>query len=494
MTSLRKIRDKEDGTILVFVGMFMVVMIGMAALTFDLGRIASTQTDMQAYTDHVALAAAGELDGNADAITRATAAASGMIDDEQFFADGSQSLGTSADFSLRFLTGLPTPVADPDDNDSVTPFVTTDPARAVLVEVTATPRTVFLPFGRSLASLLGVASPSGEVNSVSIAGYSAYACDVTPLMFCIPSGWTSSANIGASIKLRTGGNNSAWGPGNFGFLDPTDIGINPNGPCAGLTGSKLYICLIAANGNLTKCVSQRGVDTEPGQRNGIGSAIYNSRFDMFQATMNQLKNDPDYAPGPNVISGWDHTGGGCLNNNPTLSTNTIPMPPDDCFDPVSGLCNGSRFGDGNWTSGQAAYNLMNYGVGPDGTLTPHAQGAPTGNTRYQVYLDEVSRAGSGDIVTGRDETGRAQCSSQPSTDPDRRTFIAAAIDCTANPVSGRATDVPVKEFVKVFLFQPLEESTGSDFDIFVEVVKQVGGGVGGSAVDGIFRDVVRLYR
>ncbi|WP_367647371.1 pilus assembly protein TadG-related protein [Ruegeria arenilitoris] len=493
MPTLRNIKDDEQGTILVFVGICMTVIVGMAALTFDLGRLASTQTDLQAYTDHVALAAAGELDGGSDAITRATAAAAGMIEDSQFFAEGSQDLGTAADYSLRFLSGLPDPAADPDDNDPVDGFVTTDPALAVLVEVTATPRTVFLPFGRALADLLGVTRPDEDVEAVAIAGYTQYACDVTPLMFCIPPGWTANANKGSTIKLRTGGNGAAWGPGNFGFLDPTDIGINPNGPCAGQTGSKLYICLIAAHGNLTQCVSQRGVDTEPGQRNGIGSAIYNSRFDIFHSTMSNLKNDEDYAPGPQVIAGWENSGGSCLKNNPEVSTDSMPFPPDDCF--AAGTCaHGGRFGNGVWTSGKAAYLDMNYGDGPANDLTPHPLGNPTGNTRYEMYLDEITRAGTGDVLFGRSESGRPQCASTTLDDPDRRTFIAAAINCGANPVAGRAENVPVQEFVKVFLIQPLEESSGTDFDIYVEVVEQVGGGVGGSSDDGIFRDVVRLYR
>ncbi|WP_170421754.1 pilus assembly protein TadG-related protein [Ruegeria arenilitoris] len=489
----RKFAKDEEGTILVFVGICMVVIMGMAALTFDLGRLASTQTDLQAYTDHVALAAAGELDGNADAITRANAAAEGMIEDSQFFAEGSRDLGSAADFSLRFLTGLPTPGDDPDDNDPVAGFVTTDSTAAVMVEVTATPRTVFLPFGRALADLLGVTRPNEDVNAVAIAGFTQYACDVTPLMFCIPPNWTADANKGAAIKLRTGGNNSAWGPGNFGFLDPTDIGINPNGPCAGETGSKLYICLVAAHGNLTQCVSQRGVDTEPGQRNGIGSAIYNSRFDLFQATMSNLKNDPAYSPGPQVIAGWENTGGACLKNNPIISSDSMPFPPDDCF--ATGSCaHGNRFGNGDWSTGRTAYLDMNYGDGPANNLTPHPLGNPSGTTRYKMYLNEIARAAGGDVLAGRSETGRPQCAKETLDDPDRRTFVAAAIDCNANPVSGRATDIPVKEFVKVFLIQPLEQTSGTDFDIYVEVVEQVGGGVGSSSDDGIFRDVVRLYR
>ncbi len=512
MFSLSKFKKEEDGTILIFVALCLAMIVGFAALTFDLGRMASTQTDLQAYADHVALAAAGELDGNADAITRATNAAGAMIVDKQFFAEGDQTLDSAADFSLRFLTGLPKPKDDPKDDEPVDSFVTTDPTLAVMVEVTATPRTVFLPFARALATLVGAAAPNEQISAQAIAGYTSYACDVTPLMFCIPRGWTSNANKGSTIKLRTGGNSSAWGPGNFGFLDPEDIGINPNGPCVDssgkeLTGSKLYICLIAANGNLTKCVAQRGVDTEPGQRNGIGSAIYNSRFDMFNATMKSFKNDAAYAPGPQVISGWENTGGSCLGNNPTLSPDTMPFPPDDCF--AENTCatlvpNGAgRFGDGYWGDGKSDYLALNYGTGLDPENNPLEQHPaiesglvtmPAGTTRYQMYLDEIDKFKNvTNILENRSETGRAQCATQPSSDPDRRTFIAAAINCDDNPVAGRAENVPVQEFVKVFLIQPLEESTGSDFDIYVEVVEKVGG-AGTSTEEGIFRDVVRLYR
>ena len=145
MKRISEFKKDEGGMILVFVALFLVAIFGMTALTFDLGRIASTQTDLQAYADHVALAAAGELDGGNDAITRATLAAENMIRDRQTFATGDQDLDSAADFSLRFLTGLPDAATDPDDNDPVDAFVTNDPTQAGMVEVTATPRTVFLP-------------------------------------------------------------------------------------------------------------------------------------------------------------------------------------------------------------------------------------------------------------------------------------------------------------------------------------------------------------
>ncbi len=503
-------KNDEKGAILVLVALFMVVIVGFTALSYDLGRLSSTQTDLQSYSDHVALAAAGELDGASDAITRANAAAANMISDTQLFAEGSQDLGSAADYSLRFLTGLPDAGVDPDDNAAVDAFVTTDPTLASMVEVTATPRTVFLPFANALSDLLGNSRPAGLVEARAIAGYTQYACDISPLMFCIPQNWTADTDVegnasGSTILLRTGGPNSLWQPGNFGFLEPNADLINPLGPCAGLTGSKLYICLVAANGNLIQCVPQGGVDTEPGEKNGITSAIYNSRFDMFNATMSQLKTDDDYAPGPQTISGWDNTGGGCLKNNPDQSANSMPFPPDDCFDPVTKLCDGSRFGDGDWSTGKSEYLDTNYNDGPLDNLTPHPAAdelipaLQATSTRYQMYLEEITRSRNpvdgtpGDVLVGRSETGLPQCHQSIVDDVDRRTFIAAAVNCVDNPFSGSAKNVPVQEFVKIFLIQPLEASSGSDFDIYVEVVEKVGG-TGFSSIDAKFREVVRLYR
>ena len=54
-------------------------LLGIMALSFDMGRRASTQSDMQAFADNVALAAAGELNGQGNAIQRAKDAAEDLI-------------------------------------------------------------------------------------------------------------------------------------------------------------------------------------------------------------------------------------------------------------------------------------------------------------------------------------------------------------------------------------------------------------------------------
>jgi len=470
----------------------MVVIVGMAALTFDLGRLAATQGDLQSYADHVALAAAGELDGADDSITRASAAAAAMIRDRQTFADGGQALGSAADYSLRFLDGLPgNDVAD------VSAFVTADANDAQYIEVTATSRTVFLPFARTLSTLLGSTLPNEEVGAVAIAGFTQYACDVTPLMFCLPSAnYSAEANVGNVIQLRSGGAGSAWGPGDFGFLDPSKVKVDPNGPCGGLSGVNLDACLIAAAGNITQCFAQRGVDIEPGQKVGIENAIFNTRFDMYHGIMSSKRRNPDYAPGPHVVSGKVIGGGPggaqCIGPNADDNLVTMPFPPDDCFSTTCTGYNG-RVGDGDWTNGRADYVAGNHGgADPDSSA----------RTRFALYKREIELAGGESSNTpilypGSPETGRPQCSGSRIPDVERRVFIAAGIDCTANPINGAAQNVPVKEFFRIFLLQPVGSSATSPpvFDFWVEVIGTAGGsGAGSSTLGGIFHDVVELVR
>ena len=87
----------------------------------------------------------------------------------------------------------------------------------------------------------------------------------------------------------------------------------------------------------------------------------------------------------------------------------------------------------------------------------------------------------------------------PSTDPDRRTVIAAAIDCTTTPVSGNTRGIVPLEYVKLFMTNPVQgggQGSGADtdpFDILVEVVNTAGG-VGSGAITGVYNDFIQLYR
>ncbi|WP_114284101.1 TadE/TadG family type IV pilus assembly protein [Candidatus Halocynthiibacter alkanivorans] len=479
----------EQGTILAVWAVAFVAIFGIVALSFDLGRVSIVRTELQSYADNVALAAAGELDGRADAITRATAAAANLISDSETFGNGDTTLSGGGDYTLTFLEDLPA-----SDTGAIT-ATTVDPAKAGYAMVVVNASIIDLTFSAAFSALTGNPGLDNTANAYAVAGMTQYACDVTPLMFCLPTPtpgnptFKANAHIGEMIRMRSGGAGAAWGPGDFGFLDPGKILVDDEGPCAGKNGVQLDACLIGAIGSITQCFAQNGVDTEPGQKVGIEDAIFNVRFDIYKAIMNGKKNNPIYAPAPNVIKGIVPSGGGsCIGNNEAVSPDTLGLPRDSCF--AAGTC--SRYGDGNWAAGRVAYVAMNYaGVDP----------FPAANTRWQYYLAEIGAANligpNEPILSGLAETGRAQCSSNQSNNPERRIVIAAAIDCNANPINGAEVGVPVEEFFKLFLTEPVGQdgATPPNVDIWAEIVGSAGGsGAGAGAIASRFRDVVQLYR
>jgi len=67
-------KKKAAGAVLPIVGLTIAVLLGMAGLVIDLGGLFVAKTELQSAVDSCALAAAQELDGASDAITRATSA------------------------------------------------------------------------------------------------------------------------------------------------------------------------------------------------------------------------------------------------------------------------------------------------------------------------------------------------------------------------------------------------------------------------------------
>lgn len=481
------LRD-DEGAIIVFWAVTLCAILGIVALSFDFGQKASTQSELQSYADQVALAAAGELDGKSDSITRATNAAANLIVDSQTFASGSHALSGSGNYTLTFYKSLPA-----SDTASIDPGLTTDPALARYARARVTPRTVPFSFTGAFDALRGGTTANPTIGASAVAGFTQYACDITPMMFCLPSPtFKADANIGKMILLRSGGNGAAWGPGDFGFLDPNGVAIDPNGPCAKLSGNNLDGCLLGAVGAITQCFSQRGVDMEPGQKVGIEDAIYNVRFDIYNSIMNGNVNDPNYPPAPNVIKGVvpPKPNQSCINNNGIISPSSAALPHDDCF--KAGTC--SRVGDGIWTAGRTdpttGYVTMNYG-GTD----PF----PNVTTRFKYYLAEIAKAGGGAskapiLAANHAERGRPICSNKQSSDPNRRVIVVAGIDCAANHIQGSTSNVPVNEFFRLFLTEPVKSNGASPptLDIWAEVVGSAESGSNGAG--GIVHDVVQLYR
>jgi uncharacterized membrane protein len=75
MRSLRTLIGDERGAVAIYVGVMSFLLVGVGALAIDLGRLYTLETELQKLADSRAIAAAAELDGESDAIDRATAAA-----------------------------------------------------------------------------------------------------------------------------------------------------------------------------------------------------------------------------------------------------------------------------------------------------------------------------------------------------------------------------------------------------------------------------------
>ena len=506
-TAARRFLRSEDGTIALIWSSALIVFIGFLALVFDVGRLGATQSELQSFADHVALTSAAELDGTADAIDRATAAAANLISDTETFGDGDGVLSGALDYTLTFHSALPESDATPMGADA-----TNDPRLARIVEVNVTPRALSMSFALAVERMLGTADDAdtgtATVGATAVAGFSIQACDINPLMFCLPSDWEDTLDIGDLILLRSGGKSAAWGPGDFGFID-LDLFDDPNGVCADEGGNKLA-CLIAAQEGITACVNTDGtIELEPGQKVGITNAALNVRFDIFRSVLNGEKNNPDFAPAPNVIKGIKPKGGGaCIQGNEELTGDTMGLPRDTC------MPNCGRFGDGVWD--RQAYLNANHDLDGD-PATPATDAhlpvltgddAVFASTRYGMYLREIAYANSNphsDTGNGPysildpdlSENGRPQCSSQMSNDPLRRVVVAAGVDCAANPIGGAASGIPVERYLAMFLTEPVGDDAGSppSFDIHGEFLGFAdSSGTEESAFGGIFRDVVQLYR
>ena len=194
----------ERGAILALFAVAAGAIFGFLALVWDIGRTVSTATELQSFADHLALAAAGELDGEAGAIADATAlVASGDFDDVQTFASGGALLD-AGDVDLTFYASVP------DDDLQPLVDVTSDDRAAFYVEVEVAPKTVTNLFAGVVGALTGTTIADGIVTARALAGRKRIACAITPLTFCAPNGPAYQPVPGRMTFLEM---NARWQPG-----------------------------------------------------------------------------------------------------------------------------------------------------------------------------------------------------------------------------------------------------------------------------------------
>jgi hypothetical protein len=506
-------RDAQ-GTVTIFAVIAFGMLIAVIGLIMDISRVMNVHSQANAYADRVALAAATELDRRSDALTRAINAAQGA--NAQVDPGFRLTLSGDDTISVAKLTFLSTLGADPLDPYARSPvagdvvMATWTPGAGLVYEAgitaanatrltefvlvdttTETENYIFMPIMALFAP--GMATEA-SVAPQAVAGFTREICNAPPLMMCnineatAGAGAPFSANPGQMIRTKMQGAGAGWAPGAFGLLD-----------APGANGAAAVRDYAARRDPNTQCVKD-SADVKPGQNTGPISQGLNVRFDMYNGPLSGSRSDPQYAPAGNVTKGLRTTGGNC---NTSKSNSSTPLPRDNCFMPSgtwpNGISSGAGTGCVNYggvqRAGDGSWNRQGYWA------TNHSgQAQPPGYntmTRYQVYRYELEHTPPG-LVNTAQENGAPMCSSAPPVSDaanDRRVLPVAIVNCIEHQaiLNGNAQDVPVEEYVDVFLTEPVGNSAwwnATNDDIFVEVI----GVVRPNQRNSVLREYPVLYR
>ncbi|RWM95750.1 MAG: hypothetical protein EOR85_24240, partial [Mesorhizobium sp.] len=296
------------GVALILVSIMLPAIIGFSLLTIDMSRANNLHNDLQKGADAFSIAAAAELDGKSDSITRADRALATLVSNQYNFTTtpGPQDLA-AAGVTRRYLRSLPASDNLPIVAGNVITDELNDANLARFVEVRVTPVGFAAIFPASFLSG-NTADNSFTIGAVSVAGFKSGVCNFTPVFICNPyendpDGHTleeAAANVDLRrrlIELRKVGNGAAAGPGNFGFLEPPD----------GVGNGAQALAQTIATSTPIGCYSADGVDTKTGQNAGPVQDAFNVRFGI---KANGHFNSPEYGPAANVRKGGSTAGGG----------------------------------------------------------------------------------------------------------------------------------------------------------------------------------------
>lgn len=505
----KKLWCEESGAIASVYALALPALIAVGGIAFDYARLAAMDTELQNAADQAALAAASQLDGGSDAITRATNAANAMVVNKTLFANDSNASGKNVTVpTLVFYTSYNATTDAPGST-------TTSGSAAKVVQVTVANRTAQFALTPVVAALR-----SATINASAVAGMGSGICQVPPLMFCAPSAnFPSATDIGIGVRLQPGPTTGAWAPGDYGYLD---FGNGASGLATNL----------GSNQATQACFdNSSGIETEPGNKASVTTAL-NTRLDLYEPSAGSCDiGTGNFCPAQNTRkdfarkeivtisnlayqesnlaytdppqqSFWDaNPNPGCGAAGATVTdfeqrATAVGFTRDSCH--ITGTCT-TNFGNGTWDVG--GYFAANH---------PSAA-VPTGSaaTRYSVYkwelADPANRMGAKRAETeqsykitgnnnGRkiDLTYTNYCAyptpknatgvASSSTQKDRRILTVASVDCTG--LNGKGT-VRVLQWVDVFLVEPSADrsapySTGKS-QIYGEIIGVATKPDGGSA-------------
>lgn len=484
---------RQRGAIMIMMALIMIVLIGVAALALDIGRLVVLRSQMQNAADAAALAAAVELDGESNALDRARAAAREAISHDSRHSRVAELLGSGglpdSAFTFYCIIGAQYDV-DPDDvdlsafcddttDDGDGHYETSSDTFAHYVRVDLNPALVSTHFTLDLMflpvlDLFGLnTAATASTSTHATAGRSFFPCDPAPMMLCDPfpaaaGGFFAHMHGGETIELRDQGSGpSSWAAGNFGFTDPVE-----GGPGAVNVANKL------ADEYGQDCDPSQ-VDPRTGEMTQRSTNAVNTRFDSYS---NPGFNNAwaTYPPAENIME------------YATGMPDTVPTGTTD-----------SRFGVGNW--GFSGYMTANHPIDTIPNTPAYPRNPTTGEpTRWAVYNWEIDNCTiTPNPVPGLPPlfdplckiplTGRPTHNPRPpdlTLDPprhDRREISIYVVNCEASGVTG-TQPVPMMSpggLARVFFFRKATPPAGAK--IWVEFIERA------NETDATSRPEIQLY-
>jgi hypothetical protein len=404
----QQLRKRQRGTVAVVVGLTILVLVGMMGLALDSGQLFVNKTELQNAADACALAAAQELDGNANALTRADAA--GVLVGTQNLVGFQRAAVTLTAADIRYSQHLSPNSAYQTSADGA------DPATARFAMCTVERDDI----GMWFMGVRGFGDQTVSAYAVATLAPSQSTCAV-PVGLCKQTGG-SVANPYAGFVVGqwydgkfesggTGGGGNCVSPsgstgtsGNFNWIDFSP----PNGGADELKDILTGVgqCELPPVGTL---VGQTGTS------NGL-KAAWNTRFGIYSGSYNANNAPPDFTgvayTNPNYPQGQDAD---------TWPTSSATVPPNAYSgSPSSGTTP-------NYETAAAA-------------RTPYQGSNPAGVGGSPSILPQITPADGSPSYTGNGSK--------------RRLVVAPIVNCESLCVSGTTT-VPIMGYGCVLMLSPM---------------------------------------
>lgn len=429
---IERLGQDDTGSVAAYVAGFSILVLGLGAVSVDVGRLSVVQTQMQNRADAGALAGAAQLDSQEGARARATNMAMNASRSDSMFTTGGSELGVQA---VTFYQAIEPDLvlADSDEN-------------AKFIRVSMAPKTMNYIF-RPLS--VGVDAPdSATMNAEAIAKPEPFMCHAPPLMICDlgendPTIDLNSTDvIGRQVVLKPANGGDAWAPGNYGLLALPDGSIGASALEAALAAVQPADCYGIEIG------------TAPGVKTNKVQSGINARFGVDTSWSEPAPNVINYPQDEDVAAETEDVLGNGTWDLATYWSDKHDTPlPDDLIDATR-------------------YQVYLYELGEtfarNGTRTifPIDGDLPDG-------FVEVTPAAS-DIPTSTDHPDDPDYDGVPSeavasNGASRRIVQVAILNCIADEVRGSHNYPSTGKYLEMFITQAVSDAPAGG--IYGEIVR-----------------------